>query len=286
MTTTHHLPIHPANRAQLQAWDGDEGEYWAEHADEFDRSVARYQGRLLQAAAIEPTDRVLDIGCGSGQTSRDAARRAFRGSVLGLDLSAAMLDTARRAAAADGLRNVRFEQADAQVHPFDPDSADVVLSRTGGTFFADLVAAWTNIGRALRPHGRMALLTWQPVPANEWISEIGSALAAGRPIPLPPPGMPGPFAFGDPDVARDVLTTAGFESVALTPLAEPMWFGHDAEAAVPFILGVSGWMLGGLDDDARARALAALRWTVEAHSGDGGVEFGSAMWLVTARRAG
>ena len=285
MATTHDLPVHPANRAQLQAWDGDEGEYWAEHADEFDRAVARYQGHLLQAAAIEPTDRVLDIGCGSGQTSRDSARRASRGSVLGLDLSAAMLDVARRAAAADGLGNVRFEQADAQVHPFEPDSADLVISRTGGTFFGDLVAAWTNIGRALRPQGRMAVLTWQPIAANEWISEIGSALAVGRPLPLPPPGVPGPFALGDPDVARDVLTTAGFASVDLTPLAEPMWFGRDAEAAVPFILGVSGWMLEGLDDDGRARALAALRRTVASHTGDDGVEFRSAMWLVTGRRA-
>jgi SAM-dependent methyltransferase len=285
MVTLHEIPIHPTNRSQLEAWDGEEGTFWAEHADHFDHSVARYQGSLLEAAAIEPTTRVLDIGCGSGQTSRDAARRASHGSVLGLDLSAPMLETARRSAATQGLANVRFEQADAQIHRFEPSSADVVISRTGGTFFADPVAAWRNIAGALYPHGRLAMLAWQPITANEWISEIGSTLAAGRPIPLPPPGVPGPFAFGDPDVARTVLNAAGFESVDLTPLAEPMWFGRDADDACAFILGVSGWMLQGLDDDRRAAALAALRRTVEAHTGKDGVEFGSAMWLITARRA-
>ena len=286
MVTLHDIPVHPTNRSQLEAWDGPEGAYWAQRADDFDRAVARYQERLLDAAAFRPGDRVVDIGCGSGQTSRDAARRAPQGSVLGLDLSAAMLDIARRSAAAEGLTNVRFERADAQVHPFEPASADVVVSRTGGTFFGDLAAAWTNIGRALEPGGRLAMLTWQPVQANEWMSEIGSALAAGRPIPLPPPGTPGPFAFGDPATARDVLTRAGFGSIEQAALTEPMWFGADADAAVPFILGVSGWMLDGLDDDARAAALAALRRTVEAHTGAGGVEFGSATWLITARRTG
>jgi SAM-dependent methyltransferase len=286
MATTHAIPVHPANQQQLEAWDGGEGDFWAANADTFDRAVARYQRPLLDAAALRPADRVLDVGCGNGRTSVDAARRARSGEVLGVDLSAAMLRTARARAEAEGLTNVRFEQADAQVHEFEANSVDVVLSHTGGTFFADPIAAWTLIGRALRPQGRVAMLAWQPVPANEWISEIGTALSAGRPIPLPPPGVPGPFAFGDPDAARQVLTAAGFTDVGLRSLTEPMWFGDDADGACAFILGVSGWMLDGLDDEGRNRALAALRRTVEAHTGDGGVEFGSAMWLITARRPG
>jgi SAM-dependent methyltransferase len=286
MAATQTIPVHPANQQQLAAWDGDEGEFWATNAEAFDRAIARYQRPLLEAAALERADRVLDVGCGTGRTSLDAARLVPSGSVLGVDLSAGMLRVARAAADAEGLAGVRFEQADAQLYRFEVASFDVVLSRTCGTFFADPVAAWANLARALRPQGRLAMLTWQPIAANEWIAEIGTALSAGRPIPLPPPGTPGPFAFGDPDHARDVLTAAGFTVAGVRALAEPMWFGADADDACALILGVSGWMLDGLDDDGRAGALAALRRTVDAHTGPDGVEFGSATWLITGRRAG
>src|ERR1051325_5111796 len=107
--------VDPTNAEQLRAWDGDEGAYWAAHAEHFDRSVAGYHVALMEAAAIGSHERVLDVGCGTGQVDRDAARVATGGSVLGVDLSTAMLAVARRQAAADGLTNVAFEQADAQV---------------------------------------------------------------------------------------------------------------------------------------------------------------------------
>jgi SAM-dependent methyltransferase len=286
MVTVSTPEIAPGNQNQLTAWDGEEGGYWAEHADRFDRGVARYQQPLLDAAAIQPTDRVLDIGCGSGRTSLDAAHRAPSGTVLGVDLSAAMLEVARRTATAEGLANVRFAQVDAQVHPFEPGSFDVAVSRTGGMFFADPLAAYANIVRALRPGGRLALLVWQPLAANEWIREIGGSLAAGRPVPLPPPEAPGPFAFGDPDRARGILTGAGFEGIEVDGLAEPMWFGRDPDDAMGFILGLMSWMLEGLDAEGRERAMADLRRTLEQHTGADGVEFGSATWLITARRPG
>ena len=154
MTTTRTLEVSPTNRAQFTAWDGNEGAFWAEHAAHFDRGMARYDDALLDAADIAPTDRVLDMGCGTGQTARDAARRASAGTVLGVDLSAAMLATARRTAAEEALGNVRFEQVDAQIHAFGNASFDVVVSRTGGTFFGDPMAAYRNIARALRPSGR------------------------------------------------------------------------------------------------------------------------------------
>ena len=143
----------PSNADQLHAWDGDEGAFWTANADRFDRAVAAYQGEFLAAADIAETDHVLDIGCGTGQTTRDAARAASSGSALGVDLSSQMIALARRLAAAAGIRNARFEQADAQVHPFEPAAFDVAISRTGAMFFGDAIAAFTNIGRALRPAG-------------------------------------------------------------------------------------------------------------------------------------
>src|SRR5919197_2128134 len=116
--STDTVPVNPANAEQLAAWNGDEGAYWATHAEYFDRAIAGHDGPFQAAAAIQPTDRVLDVGCGAGQTTRDAARAASSGSVLGVDLSSRMLDVARRLTAAEGVTNARFEQADAQVHPF------------------------------------------------------------------------------------------------------------------------------------------------------------------------
>src|SRR5688572_25991891 len=137
MASTGAVRIDPANAEQLRAWDGDEGAYWAANADRYDRAVAAHHGSFLAAAAIGRVDRVLDVGCGTGQLTGDAARAAPAGAALGVDLSSAMLDVGRRRAAAAGLPNVAFEQVDAQVHPFDPASFDVVVSRTGAMFFGD-----------------------------------------------------------------------------------------------------------------------------------------------------
>jgi ubiquinone/menaquinone biosynthesis C-methylase UbiE len=153
MTATDAVTVDPANVEQLRAWDGDEGTYWATHADYFDRSVVEYHERLLTAAAIGDREHVLDVGCGTGQTTRDAARAASAGAALGVDLSARMLSVARSRAAEEGLTNATFVQADAQIHPFEAETYDVAISRTAAMFFGDHVAAFSNIARALRPGG-------------------------------------------------------------------------------------------------------------------------------------
>jgi len=284
MRTTSAVPIHPSNLEQLRAWDGDEGAYWAEHADYFDRSVAAYHEKLLTTAAITGADRVLDIGCGTGQTTRDAARAAAHGSALGVDLSARMVHYARRRATEEGVTNASFEQVDAQIHPFRPEAFDVVISRTGAMFFGDLTAAFTNIGRAMAPGGRLVLVAWQPLPANEWIREISRALAAGRDLPAPPPDAPGPFSLSDPDRVRTILTAAGFAEIGLEGTTAPMWFGTDAGEAHRFVLGLMGWMLQGLDHADSAGAVDGLRATMAAHETGDGVVFGSAAWTIRATR--
>jgi SAM-dependent methyltransferase len=279
---TNTVPVDPANAEQLAAWNGDEGAYWAAHAEYFDRAVAGHDGRFQAAAAIQPTDRVLDIGCGNGQNTRDAARRAQSGSALGVDLSAPMLEFARKAAEADGLTNLSFLQADAQVYPFEPASFDLAICRTSAMFFADPVAALANIARALCPGGRLVLLTWQPLAGNEWLDKIASALAGGREPRIPPPGV-GPFALSDPDRIRALLSEAGFGDVNVIGNEAPIWFGADAADAYQFILGQMGWMLEGLDDHGRAAALDALRAATAAHETPDGVTFASATWITTGR---
>ena len=209
MATIGNLRFDPAHAEQLAAWNGDEGEYWAAHADRFDRALAKYQKSFMAAARIGDQDNVLDVGCGTGETTMDAARIARTGSVLGVDLSAAMLAVACERVERAGLTNVAFVQADAQIHAFQPESFDVVLGRTSAMFFADKPVAFANLSRAPRSDGRLALLVWRPAAANEWIREITSALAAGRQLPDPPPEGPQPFSMGDPDLTRQWLTAAG-----------------------------------------------------------------------------
>jgi SAM-dependent methyltransferase len=276
--------IDPANADQAKAWDGDEGAYWADNAERFDRTVAAYYRSFMEAAAITASDRVLDIGCGTGQTTRDAARAATAGSALGIDLSSRMIERARQLAAAEQLHNVTYEQADAQVHPFAPSGFDIAISRTGAMFFGDPIAAFGNIARSLRPGGRLVLLTWQGPADNEWIRELSGALAAGRAVRLPPPDAPGPFALSDPDRVRTILTASGFADIRIDGAAENMWFGHDADDAHRFVRGLMGWMLEALDDAARAQAVEDLRATLAAHLTADGVVYGSATWTVHASR--
>ncbi len=284
MVEKHAILVDPSNAEQLRAWDGDQGQYWSSHAVRFDEGVAGYHHHFLDAATIEVTDQVLDVGSGTGQMTREAARRATSGAALGVDLSARMIEMARRTAEREAVANAEFLQADAQIHPFADRAFDVVISRHGAMFFGDPVAAFANIARAVRPGGRLVLLTWQSPLHNEWITAITTALAVGRDLPSPSPTAPGPFSMSDPIRVRHLLTTAGLTDLRVEGLNESMYFGRNIDDAYQFVSGLAGWMLQGLDDDGRARALDALRNTIEAHQTDRGVVYPSACWLIMASR--
>jgi SAM-dependent methyltransferase len=276
-----------ANVDQAAAWDGPDGLYWAAHQARFDASIRPHHAQLMAAAAIAPGEAVLDIGCGNGLTSRDAARATgLGGSVLGVDLSGPMLARAEQSTKDEGLGTIRFEQADAQVYPFEAGAFDVAMSRFGVMFFADPLAAFTNIATAVRPGGRLTMLVWQSLAANEWISAMRDALAVGRDLPVPPPGAPGPFGLADTGYATGLLTGAGFTDVAFTGSEQPFDVGPDADDAYAFAAGLQPvlMMLADLDEPTKARALDGLRATIAAHATPDGVVFRSAAWVVTARK--
>jgi SAM-dependent methyltransferase len=254
---------------------------WRQEDNRYDLETRRRieaRNPALIKEVFEP-ERVLDVGCGTGQSTREAAQVA--GSVLGVDVSPPALDHARRLSA--GLAVVDHLEADAQTHPFPAGRFDVCISRFGVMFFADPVAAFTNIGRALRPGGRLVLLVWQPAERNEWSTAIQGALAPDRPLPL---AAQGAFSLGDPAVAEDILTEAGFAEVAFTEVDEPVYYGPDTATACDFILGLrmATDVLADLDATATEQALQRLRTLVADHQTDRGVHFGSRAWIITARR--
>lgn len=272
-----------ANEDAAAAWE-HEAEGWIANAERYERVGARYKERLVGALLIADDAQTLDVGCGSGSVTIELAACAGDGHALGLDISNRMVEHARSQADAAGVGNVTFVRGDAQVHPFDDDQFDGAVSAFGGMFFGDPTAAFANVRRGLRRGSSLTMLAWRPLSENEWLTEIRRSLAAGRVLPEPPSGVPGPFGLADPDHVRSLLGAAGFTDVELTPLDEAMWFGTDTDDAFEFLrsFGITRGLTEDLSDDDRERALATLRQTVADHETSDGVLFGSAAWLITA----
>ena len=277
MTGTGLAWVAPANEDQLKAWDTAKGVFWADNADLFEHSLQRYDDWLLRAAGIRDGDSVLDVGCGTGSTTRAAAWLAGSGTALGVDLSSPMITVAARRARDTGAANASYLQADAQVHGFEPETFDVLLSRTGCTYFGDPVAAFGNLARALKPGGRVALLAWQAPLRNPWFTETVTALGAGRTLQAPSPNAPSPFAFADPARVAEILTLAGFAMPECEPIKESLHWGPDAATAERLIVGTLGRSFDG-------DALSGLRTTIAAHASGEGVVFPSAAWLITTHK--
>lgn len=255
---------------------------------DYDAELVRHHERLWEALDVRPDDRVLDIGCGTGQSTRDAARAASQGTALGIDISGPMLERARRQAEEEGLRNVAFVQGDAQTHDFPPEHFTVAISRFGTMFFADPVAAFSNIGQALCPGGLFVQLTWQARDRQEWDATIRTALSPGDHSPSTPPGpADAAFSLAEPDVATAVLTKAGFTAVEVVDVREPVYYGPDADHALDAALQlqVARELLADLDAASADRARDRLRAALEAHDTGNGVWLGSQAWLITARRS-
>lgn len=277
------------NIEQAQYWNGDEADHWLAYEDRYETMLAPYTGDLLRAASVSRSDRVLDIGCGCGATTRAAARSAVDGGALGVDLSRRLLHRAEQRAREEGLKNVSFEHADAQVHVFDGPGFDIAMSRFGVMFFADPVAAFANLTRALRAGGgRLAVLCWADALENEWILVPGAAAAQHIALPSPDdPAGPGPFSLADPDRLVTVLSAAGLVDVAIEAVTEPLLLGSEVTGTVEFLeaTGFGRRLLAGVDATTLQRVTDAISAALEPYHSAEGVLLGSKAWLATARRS-
>ncbi|MEJ2884997.1 class I SAM-dependent methyltransferase [Actinomycetospora aeridis] len=270
-----------ANAAQHEAWNGPTGTIWTAWADRFDAGVAAHHASFMEAAAIAPAEAVLDVGCGAGRTSLDAARDAVNGPVTGVDIAAGLLAIARHRAVEAGVGNVVFREADAQTHPFPPAEYDVVVSRHGSMFFADPVAAFTNLATGVRHGGRVVLLTWRGIEHQEWMRSFFAVAGVRN---APPTDAPSPLSLSEPDRVHRILGAAGLADVTVTAHRAPMYYGADADDAFAFVADLQSGLMGDLRPEDRDRILAALRDDLAAHEGPDGVTYDSATWIVQARR--
>jgi len=271
------------NAAQAAYWNEVAGPRWAEFQAGLDRQVAPLGRRAMAALAPTPGERIVDIGCGAGETSLELARAVGAdGYVLGVDLSAPLLEIARRRSA--GVAGLDFRQADAQTFPFEPGAFDAAFSRFGVMFFDNPAAAFGNIGRALRPGGRLAFVCWRKPDENPVMRLPMEAAGPLVPPPPPPePGAPGPFAFADPDRVRGVLSDAGFVAVEITPHDQKVGSG-DLETALALALSIGP--LGAIlreNPDLREPVRPRVRAALAAHDGPAGPQLHAAVWIVTAR---
>jgi SAM-dependent methyltransferase len=251
---------------------------------DYDAELRRYHQRLRTAIDVGPDDRVLDIGCGTGLTTREAAKAAIFGSAVGVDISARMVAVARRLSQEQGLHNVHFEQADAQVHAFPAEQFSLGISRFGTMFFTDPGAAFTNIAQALRPGARFVQMVWQDKRHQEWDAVISSALADGR--RLPAPAAVDPFSLADPATAEHLLTAAGFTRLQITDIREPVYYGPDTEAACSAVLSLQSAreMLADLNPTQTEHALQRLRDILATYHTADGIWFDSRAWIITGHR--
>jgi SAM-dependent methyltransferase len=277
------------NRDQIAYWSQRAGPKWVRLQERIDRQMEEIGRGLLERARLRPGERVLDVGCGCGASTLEAARRvAPAGRVVGVDVSAVMLERAEERAREARVANVRFEEADAQVHRFEPESVDAIVSRFGVMFFSDARAAFSNLRAALRPGGRLCFVCWQPLVRNPWMAvPLRAAAAELEDLPPPPPaGAPGPFALGEEGLVAALLEEAGFSKIAVEGLEVPVRLGGEGglEETVEFALqlGPAAALLAEAAPEVVERVRSAVREALAPHATPRGVELPSAAWLVLA----
>jgi len=273
------------NANQQKEWNNGTGRRWLERHEAVDRQLAPFGRRAMDRADIGAGQRVLDVGCGCGETTLELARRVGAGGfVTGIDISRLLIERARQLAGESRLANIRFEEADAQTFPFPPQSFDVVFSRFGIMFFDEPDAAFANLRAALRPGGRLSFVCW-PAPRENQFITIPVA-AATRHITLPEPGdpdAPGPFAFAEPERVRSILSRAGFSDIETERVIEKVGGGTLDETANQLAeVGPLSSILDSIDDQTRRAIVADIRAALAGLASQGRDSLDAVSWLVSA----
>jgi SAM-dependent methyltransferase len=270
------------NQAQAQLWNNQAGHNWVEQNAMLDRLFAPFEQLLVDA--VRGARQVLDVGCGAGATTFAVARSLKEGRCTGADLSAPLIDLARRKAAETGVDNADFVVADAQVHDFQPAAFDAVISRFGVMFFDDPVAAFANLRRASRADAGLACIAWRGRQDNPFMTAAERAAAPLLPeAPPRDPDAPGQFAFADSDRVSAILSAAGWRDVDLQPLDVACAMSAEDLETYAARMGPVSLILPSLEADRRQAVIEAVRRGFAPFVADGVARFTAACWMVRAR---
>jgi SAM-dependent methyltransferase len=288
------------NVAQVEYWNGRAGEIWARNQARLDRAFAPLTEVLVEKATPAQGEKIVDVGCGCGDLALALASRVgSAGHVMGIDVSKPMLERAQ--ARADGLAgdhcSLAWVEADATNQAFVAEY-DLLVSRFGVMFFADPVAAFANLRRALKPGGRFAFLCWRPLDYNPW---LGVPCAAMRELlaPQPPadPFAPGPFALSDSERTTKILQAAGYSDVSAHRIDASVLLGRaDGEASgdlnaravedaleLSLRTGPAAALLREADEATRLAARERVADALATLVADGEVRLPGSCWLYTGR---
>ncbi|MFI6095893.1 class I SAM-dependent methyltransferase [Lentzea sp. NPDC051213] len=264
------------NSEQAAMWNGAGGHGWAASRDMVDLILKPFEDVLVAAARAKPRRQVLDVGCGTGGVTRAIAAALGDVPCLGVDISGPQIDVAERTA------NVRFVQADAQVHAFEPEF-DLIVSRFGVMFFDDSVAAFRNLRAATTPGGELHVVVWRGDEDNPFMTTAQRAVEPLMPE-LPPvdSGGPGPFALAEPDQTRKMLEDAGWTGIGLEKLDLTCSMPVDVLPQYLTMLGPVGRALQGMEEHRRAEALGTALKAFDSFVHGDEVRFPTGAWVVTA----
>jgi SAM-dependent methyltransferase len=285
------MPVAPTNEEAVEAWNGVLFDRFVKYRHLVSGGLGAHGEEALRLHRPGSGERVLDIGCGFGETTlRIGGMVGPEGSVLGFDAAERFIDLARGEAEAAGVGNVDFAVGDLQVTEFER-RFDYAFSRMGTMFFANPVPALRNVRRALVPGGRLCMVVWRRKLENEWVSRAEAVVE--RFVEEPehsdePTCGPGPFSMGDADVTSQILIGAGFEEISLRRCDLPLQTGRDLDEAVEFAmaLGPAGEVIRRAGEEAeriRPEIAAALREALAGFAGPDGVWAPASTWIVSAR---
>ena len=286
-----------SNADQIAQWNSEMGKRWVQYQDDTDHMLAGLTTQLLARAEIKTGDHIIDVGCGCGTTLIPLAQRTGpNGGVTGIDVSNPMLARAKeRIISLYSAQSapVKLIEADAETYPFSYHSADLIFSRFGVMFFANPEKAFLNLHSALKTTtGHILFMCWRSLEENPWVTIPLSIALRHVSLPAsPPPGAPGPFAFGQAEHIERILTFAGFELLSLEaeednmPIAGQNAVAGAYAAAVNFTarIGPLAQLLRDAPDDTRDRIRSDLFDELQAYDSPQGPRLKGRVWIVSAK---